>query len=154
VSAEKLSEELAAAITEVARLLIREGVHVNRTSLSVLATLRDGSKRITDLAASEFVSQPGMTTLVSRLEDQGWVERQPDPCDGRVVNVAITRPGITMLEAALAMRTEVLRRRIQPLGAAERKELAGAVAALRRLTQDDAEARPRRRRSSARPKPR
>lgn len=154
MSAEKLSEELAAAITEVARLLIREGVHVNRTSLSVLATLRDGPMRITDLAASEFVSQPGMTTLVSRLEDQGWVERQTDPCDGRVVNVAITRSGITMLEAALAMRTEVLRRRIEPLEAAERKELAVAVAALRRLTQDEAETRPGRRRSSARPKPR
>jgi DNA-binding MarR family transcriptional regulator len=134
MNAEKLSEELAAAITEVARLLIREGVHVNRTSLSVLATLRDGPRRITDLAASEFVSQPGMTALVSRLEDQGWVERQPDECDGRVVNVVITKPGVTMLEAALAMRTEVLRRRIEPLAAAERKELAGAVEALRRLT--------------------
>jgi len=138
MNAEKLSEELAAAITEVARLLIREGVHVNRTSLSVLATLRDGPRRITDLAASEFVSQPGMTALVSRLEDQGWVERQPDECDGRVVNVVITRPGVTMLEAALAMRTEVLRRRIEPLGATERKELADAVEALRRLAHDDA----------------
>lgn len=137
MNAEKLSEELAAAITEVARLLIREGVHVNRTSLSVLATLRDGPRRITDLAASEFVSQPGMTALVSRLEDQGWVERQPDECDGRVVNVVITKPGVTMLEAALAMRTEVLRRRIEPLGAAERKELAGAVEALRRLTRSE-----------------
>jgi DNA-binding MarR family transcriptional regulator len=133
MNAEKLSEELAAAITEVARLLIREGVHVNRTSLSVLATLRDGPRRITDLAASEFVSQPGMTALVSRLEDQGWVERQPDECDGRVVNVVITKPGVTMLDAALAMRTEVLRRRIEPLAAAERKELAVAVEALRRL---------------------
>jgi len=139
MNAEKLSEELAAAITEVARLLIREGVHVNRTSLSVLATLREGPRRITDLAASEFVSQPGMTALVSRLEDQGWVERQPDECDGRVVNVVITKPGVTMLEAALAMRTEVLRRRIEPLGAAERKELAGAVEALRRLAHDDAD---------------
>lgn len=135
MSAETLSEELAAAITEVARLLIREGVHVNRTSLSVLATLRNGPMRITDLAACEFVSQPGMTALVTRLEEQGWVKRQADPDDGRVVNVAITKPGTTMLEAALAMRTEVLRRRIEPLSAADKRALAAAAAALRKLTQ-------------------
>lgn len=136
MSAEKLSEELAAAITDVARLLIREGVHVNRTSLSVLATLRRGPRRITDLAACEFVSQPGMTALVTRLEEQGWVRRQPDECDGRVVNVAITKPGIRMLEAALAMRTEVLRRRIEPLKPVDKRALADAAAALRKLTQE------------------
>ena len=135
MSAERLSEELAAAITEVARLLIREGVHVNRTSLSVLATIRDCPKRVTDLAASEFVSQPGMTALVTRLEEQGWVERQADPCDGRVVNVAITKSGVRMLDSALAMRTEVLRRRIEPLKPADKRALADAAAALRKLTQ-------------------
>jgi DNA-binding MarR family transcriptional regulator len=147
--AERLSEELAAAITEVARLLIREGVHVNRTSLSVLATLRDGPKRITDLAASEFVSQPGMTALVTRLEEQGWVKRQADPCDGRAVLVAITRAGTRMVEAAIAARTQVLRTRIDRLSTKERQVLADAVDALRLVTQDEAEARPARSGASA-----
>lgn len=135
MSAEELSEELAAAITDVARLLLREGVHVNRTSLSVLATLRAGPRRITDLAACEFVSQPGMTTLVSRLEDEGWVERRPDASDGRVVNVAITPSGRRMLAAAIAARTKVLQKRIEPLSPKERQALADAASALRRLTQ-------------------
>jgi DNA-binding MarR family transcriptional regulator len=130
---EELSADLAAAITDVARLLIREGVHVNRTALSVLATLRSGPRRITDLAAVEFISQPGMTALVSRLEDEGWVERRPDPSDRRVVNVAITKEGEGMLEEALAMRTEVLRRRIEPLSPGDRRSLGAAVVALRKL---------------------
>jgi DNA-binding MarR family transcriptional regulator len=138
---ETLSAEVAAAVTEVARLLLREGVHVNRSALSVLATLRAGPKRITDLAASEYVSQPGMTTLVSRLEDEGWVERRPDAGDGRVVNVAITKAGIAMLEKALAARTEVLQKRIELLGPKERQALADAADALRTLTQDVAEGR-------------
>jgi len=136
VNPETLSAEVANAVTEVARLLVREGVHVNRSALSVLATLRAGPKRITDLAASEYVSQPGMTTLVSRLEDEGWVKRQRDAGDGRVVNVAITKAGIAMLEKALAARTEVLQKRIELLRPKERRALADAVDALRMLTRD------------------
>ena len=136
MTAEKLSAQLAAAITDVARLLIREGVHVNRTALSVLATLRSGPRRITDLAACEFVSQPGMTTLVSRLEDEGWARRIPDPTDGRAVNVVITKAGERMLEEAIAARTEVLRKRIARLSPDERRALADAIAALGTLTRD------------------
>ena len=136
MTTEKLSADLAAAITDVARLLIREGVHVNRTALSVLATLRSGPRRITDLAACEFVSQPGMTTLVSRLEDEGWARRIPDPTDGRAVNVVITKAGERTLEEAIAARTEVLRRRIARLSPDERRALADAVAALGTLTRD------------------
>ena len=136
MTAEELSAQVAAAVTEVARLLLREGVHVNRTSLSVLATLRDGPRRITDLADGEYISQPGMTTLVSRLEDEGWVERRPDPNDGRAVLVAITRAGSRMLDSAIAARTDVLRLRIEPLGPKERQALAKAVEALRYLTRD------------------
>jgi hypothetical protein len=80
--------------------------------------------------------KPGMTTLVSRLEDEGWVERRPDAGDGRVVNVAITKAGVAMLEKALAARTAVLQKRIELLGPKEKQALAAAAAALQTLTQD------------------
>lgn len=134
---EELSAELAAAITEVARMLIREGVHVNRTALSVLSKLRDGPMRITDLAASEFVSQPAMTTLVSRLEDEGWVVRQADPSDGRAVRVAITRKGRATFDRAIAARTQAVLSRVERLGPKERTALLRAVDALHLLTADD-----------------
>jgi DNA-binding MarR family transcriptional regulator len=136
VTSEELGSELAAAVTEVARLLIREGVHVNRTSLSVLGALRAGPRRITELAAREFVSQPGMTTLVSRLEDEGWVKRRRDPTDGRAVNVVITKSGERVLGKAISARSEVLRKRIDRLEPKERRALADAVAALRTVTRD------------------
>lgn len=128
-----LGAELADAVTDIARLLIREGVHVNRTALSVLDRLRAGPRRITDLAACEFVSQPAMTTLVTRLEDEGWVERRPDPTDGRAVNVTITKKGTATVEAALEARAEALRKRIEPLSAKDRAAVADAIAALRKL---------------------
>jgi DNA-binding MarR family transcriptional regulator len=136
VTSEELGSDLAAAVTEVARLLVREGVHVNRTSLSVLATLRSGPRRITDLASCEFVSQPGMTTLVSRLEDEGWVKRRPDPTDGRAVNVVITKAGERVLEKAIAARSRVLCKRIERLEPKDRRAVADAVAALRTVTRD------------------
>ncbi|HEY2072089.1 MAG TPA: MarR family transcriptional regulator [Gaiellaceae bacterium] len=128
-----LAADLGAAVTDLARVLIREGVHVNRTSLSVLATLRDGPRRITDLAGCEFISQPGMTALVSRLEDEGWVERRPDPTDGRAVNVVITKKGLATLDAALAARTEALRKRIDRLGPDDHEAVAQAVETIRKL---------------------
>jgi DNA-binding MarR family transcriptional regulator len=137
VTSEELSAGLAAAISDVARMLIREGVHVNRTALSVLGTLREGPRRITDLAADEYVSQPGMTNLVSRLESEGWVVRRPDPTDGRAVRVAITTRGVATFDAAIAARTEAVRTRVERLGPKEQKALARAVDALRLLTQDD-----------------
>jgi len=131
VTDETLGADLAHAVSVVARLLIREGVHVNRTSLSVLNTLRlRGPRRITDLAASEYVSQPGMTGLVSRLEDEGWVERRPDERDGRVVNVVITKSGLAMVEEAITARGQILQRRVDCLGAKERAALAKAAEAL------------------------
>ena len=132
-TSDTLGHDLADAVTDVAKLLIREGVRVNRTALSVLDTLRTGPRRITDLAACEFVSQPAMTNLVSRLEEEGWVERRPDPTDGRAVNVAVTKAGVATVEAALEARADALRKRIEPLSAADRAAIANAIAALKKL---------------------
>jgi DNA-binding MarR family transcriptional regulator len=128
-----LSADLAAAISAWCRLLAQEGVHVNRTWLSVLATLTGGPRRLGDLAASEFVSQPGMTMLVSRLEGEGWVVRRPDTTDGRVVNVAITPAGRRMLRSAIEARDQVLRCRLEKLGPEELQDIEHAVATLERL---------------------
>jgi DNA-binding MarR family transcriptional regulator len=117
--------------------MAQEGVHVHRSWLSALATLTAGPRRLGDLAASEFVSQPGMTMLVSRLEGAGWVVRRPDASDGRVVNVAITPAGRRMLRSAIDARNDVLRRRIERLGLEERRELEHAVAALELLKRID-----------------
>jgi DNA-binding MarR family transcriptional regulator len=38
-------------------------------------------------------SQPGLSRLVQRMEADGWVERRPDPDDGRASVLALTRAG-------------------------------------------------------------
>ena len=68
------------------------------TSLSTLATLElTGPRRITDLAASEGVTQLLMTALVTALERSGLVERRSDPSDRRVALVTLTPDGLSYI---------------------------------------------------------
>ena len=128
------TRELAAAlgprVARLVRLLIIEAGSVSRTQLSVLASLRDGPHRVTALAELERVAQPSMTALVSRLEDAGWVTREPDPTDGRVVNVAITPAGLETLDRHTTARAEALAARLAALAPEERAALAAALPAL------------------------
>ena len=58
---------------------------------------REGSARLTALAAAESLSQPAMTQLIQRLERQGLVSRVNDPEDGRVALVFVTDAGRALL---------------------------------------------------------
>ena len=139
-TARQLADEFTPRLSKLVRLLIREtaGTGMSRTSLSVLTTLRDaGTARITELAESEHVAQPSMTTLVSRLEQQGLVQRQADPHDGRAVAVVLTPAGRAELERMTAARAELLAHRLQSLTPAERTALAAALPALDRLITEE-----------------
>jgi DNA-binding MarR family transcriptional regulator len=136
----ELANAFAPRLSKLVRLLIREtaGAGMSRTSLSVLAALRDaGSARITELADAERVAQPSMTTLISRLEGQGLVQRQSDPLDGRAVVVALTRAGRAELERMTRARAELLARRLEALTPAEQAALAAALPALDRLIDEE-----------------
>ena len=54
--------------------LTRSSVCVSRTEVGVLRNLREGPRRITELAAEERVTQPAITLLVNRLEERGWIK--------------------------------------------------------------------------------
>ena len=139
-TARDLADEYTARLSKLVRLLIREtaGTGMSRTSLSVLATLRDaGTARITELAETEHVAQPSMTTLVSRLEKQGLVQRRADPQDGRAVAVVLTPAGRAELERMTAARIELLAHRLESLTPGERTALAAALPALDRLITED-----------------
>lgn len=96
-----------------------------------LATLRDGGgQRIGDLAALEGVAQPSMSALVARLERRGWIARQPNEHDARVVTVALTEDGRILLDSIVGRRTQILHGYIDGLPEAARTALLGAVPAL------------------------
>jgi DNA-binding MarR family transcriptional regulator len=113
------------------------------TAVATLATLqRSGPCRLTWLAASEGVTQPGMTQLISRLQDAGLVERAADPADGRAVQVRITALGLTTLATRRAARAERLVGMLSQLSPAQRAALTAALPAIDALTRMQPDTRP------------
>jgi DNA-binding MarR family transcriptional regulator len=101
------------------------------TALDRLAT--EGPLRVSDLAAREAMTQPGVTLLVNRMAGAGYAERVPDPTDGRAALVRITDAGRALLAERNAARAAVLRERLTQLGAGDQHRLAAALPALERL---------------------
>ena len=131
------ADELAIADT-IDRMLLwarRKGpTHMSATSVTTLDTLHhDGPLRISELAAREGVSQPGMTTLVNRLANEGLAERFADPTDGRAILVRVTPAGRQVLIDRHAGRTQAILGDIQQLSPGDRKSLAAALGALNQL---------------------
>jgi DNA-binding MarR family transcriptional regulator len=62
--------------------------------------------RITELAERAGMSRQAMTYLIAELEERGYLERRPDPSDGRASLIDLTRRGG---EAIAAIRASVRR---------------------------------------------
>jgi DNA-binding MarR family transcriptional regulator len=101
------------------------------TSLDSLASA--GPLRISELAEREAISQPGMTTLVNRLEGAGLAERIPDPTDGRATLVRITDRGRQLLADRGATRTTALLAEFERLDDEQRAALVAALPAVQAL---------------------
>ena len=121
---------------------IRESRDVTGISASALSALIRldalGSLRITELAEREQLTQPGMTTLINRLEDAGYAIREADPADGRAVRVTITPAGAARVVAHRDSRAAIIRERIDELSAEDQAALAAAVPALRNFVVEPA----------------
>jgi DNA-binding MarR family transcriptional regulator len=104
------------------------------SSMSALdRLLREGPLRVSELAAREAMTQPGVTILINRLADAGYAERVPDPTDRRATLVRVTEAGETVLAERRAKRAAVLRSRLTELSGTDRELLVAALPALEHL---------------------
>jgi DNA-binding MarR family transcriptional regulator len=107
--------ELERALTRISHLLTRArqhdrtiaeaGVNVDRASVPLLRVLADEGEpmRPGELAARLAVEAPHVTRQVQRLERAGFVERVPDPDDGRAQRVRLSPAGLTAVDAIRAV---------------------------------------------------
>jgi len=74
------------------RDLKKTGLRIGQ--LPVLQALQDG-KALNQKALADFadIEQPGMTTLLARMERDGLIQREPDPTDRRSTLVTLTLDG-------------------------------------------------------------
>jgi len=81
----------------------------------VLATLdmtRARRLRMTDLADRLVLSPSRMTRVVARLEELGWIAREPSPDDARSQIATLTPSGVRALRAARRTHHAVVRERV------------------------------------------
>ena len=62
--------------------------------------IKDRGSRVTELAQLTQLTKPTVVYLVNDLERLGYVERIPDPADGRAKLVCLTERGVRAQQAA------------------------------------------------------
>jgi len=102
-----LLRDPALAINEiVSERLAEMGYEGFRTAHGTIGQhIADGGSRVTELAQLAQVSKPTVVYLVNDLERLGYVERVPDPADGRAKLVRMTDRGAE----AQRVGTEIVR---------------------------------------------
>jgi DNA-binding MarR family transcriptional regulator len=91
----------------------------------------DGS-RLTDLSAQSGVTKQAVGEFVDELEGYGYVERIPDPLDGRAKIIRLTKRGRDARRAALRIFDDIEREWADRFGEdriAELREILMAIAA-------------------------
>jgi len=100
---------------------------VEYMSMAMLSELSSRTLRMSDLAENTSVSLSRLSHLIKRLENRGYVRREPDLTDGRFTNAILTNKGMSKLESAAPDHVAHVRRLVIDNLSAER---------LRRLGQD------------------
>jgi DNA-binding MarR family transcriptional regulator len=126
---------LAAGLERLALWLRRAAApKVSSSTITALDRLgAEGPLRVSELAAREAMTQPGVTMLVNRMVEAGYVVREPDPRDRRATLIRITAAGSAVLAERLALRTQVLGERVAQLDDDDQQRLLAALPAIERL---------------------
>lgn len=112
-------EETWSSYLVAARLLFEEldrrldsSAGISLPDYTLLARLRDAGEdglRMSELAESAVFSRSRISHAISRLENQGWVERRSCPTDRRGSYAALTEAGTSKFDEAEPVHTEVIK---------------------------------------------
>ena len=112
------------------RFRARHGIVTSQFECLRFLREHPGSK-VGDLAAEFAAGIGAMSKGVDRLENSGWVQRQPNPADRRSSLLVLTEDGLRLVNAAEITFTETLTELLaSPLGTAM-PAVATALAHLR-----------------------
>lgn len=123
-----LAHDLRIACMRVARRVRFDADNTIAPHLfSVLVRLQDEPRTLGELAAIEQVSAPSMSRAVGQLVDLGYVDRSPDPDDGRLVRLSLTDDGRVTVERERAHRDAWMTARLEGLAVQDRELLRRAA---------------------------
>ena len=102
------------------------------TQLRVLAILRDRRVRMSELASYLGLDRSTLSGLVDRAERRGLVQREPNPDDGRAVDVFLTTSGAQLARQGAEQIAGALSPTIRQLTKIDARRLAALLQQLLR----------------------
>jgi len=100
----------------------------------VLGSLkRNGTQSMSDIGKCLSMPKPHITVIVDKLIEEGYVERQSDPKDRRVVNILLTEKGLKDFEEIKLAISENLKVKLSTLNDEEQETLAIASQHVREI---------------------
>jgi DNA-binding MarR family transcriptional regulator len=110
-----------------ARLAAQGHPHIRIAHGNVFQFLDDGGTRVSVLAERAQMTKQSMGELVAHLESHGYVERVPDPSDGRAKLVRPTASGQAVYPLAVEAIAEVEARWAERIGEQKLRRLRGLL---------------------------
>ena len=127
------------AVRRVARRAVRTSVHADplppaRSELLRLAARRPGIG-VAEAAAELRLAPNSVSTMVSKLAEDGLLNRGRVASDGRSVRLTVTAAGAARIDQWQDIRTDLAGRALDRLAPADRRALVAAIPALTRLAE-------------------
>ncbi len=129
-------DQLASTIYELYRTIRRGSPFTvgDYNDLSILSLLRQsGSLRVTVIADRTGLTQPGVTTILRRLEARGDVSLAADESDARATLVTVTAMGAARLADMEKHRIDQLSSALDHINEQDVSKLRDAQSAIRAL---------------------
>lgn len=115
-----------------------QGVLSAGVASALWTIINHGPLRLSELADRESVTMPTMSRIVASLEQQGFVERAPDPDDGRARQLVATVAGTEHINHARSAKAQILGTAMERLDPQTRSHLTEGVVALAAALSDTA----------------
>lgn len=84
------------------------GLSINSFHVLVSLAAAGGTQRLNDVNRAIPLSQPSLSRLAARLEEQGLVSRSGDPKDGRGLLLTLTDHGGELLDQGVKVHNECI----------------------------------------------
>jgi DNA-binding MarR family transcriptional regulator len=123
----------------VGRAMRESGSEVSPPQHRLLTYVANRPRTLSEVARIQGVTPATATTLVTTLENHGWVSRTPDVDDRRRVVVSLTDAGRASLEHAQSVAENAMTALLEPLGPEDLDRLVEGIDILRRLGSPDSE---------------
>lgn len=113
---------------------MRRNTNVTPGGMFVMGILkRVGMLSMSDIGKHLSMPKPHVTVIVDKLIDEGYVERQNDPTDRRIINILLTEKGKEDFEAMKQAISENLKEKLSTLNEEEQLRLSVASQSVKEI---------------------